>query len=317
MNVQPPVMPDLSRPRHSFRHTLGSALEVLASLNVPADRVNLEMAGPGWPTGQVIRQVPTAGTILSVAERITLTISGSGLLAHLPGGMRDAGAETEMGLNELVGLFDDPFQKLAHWIENGARLFDISRRNHQACARWLALFGVAADDWPAKMHYELAILMPSLHSLAGKENGMRFIFHHLLGLPLHSIRRAPAYLNLARDIQSRLGGELSRLSVDMIAGSRLEDLAQWTLVFGPITVQTYFQFRDSYYGRLLEAVAAFALPAPRRFGFAWNVLDPRRPVQLGHAHRNGVLGVNSHLGRTPYEWTAQQSAENVLTEIAL
>jgi hypothetical protein len=293
-------MPDLVGGRYAFHHTLDSALNVLSDFRIPPNRVTIAMAGFGWPTSLVVGQDPPAGAPVTPDRSITLHIAGAGLFSDLPAGMWERGGEAQPGTEELVGLFDDPLQKMAHWIREGGPLFDVRRDNLAACARWLALFGIAAEDWPADLRYDLAILMPSLHRLAGKQNGIRFIFGALLNLPLLEIRRQPRAVYLADSQCSRLGRRMSRLGVDLIAGDRREDLTGHTLVFGPVTLLTYCHYRDPYYEKLLHAVAALAMPCYRPFQIEWSVLDANHAVRLGRAHQNGVLGVNSHLGRLPY-----------------
>jgi len=259
------------------------------------------MAGEGWPTGAVIGQDPLPGTPLSPDRSVVLFVAGSGLAAWLPVGMWDRGNEAELGTDDLAGLFDDPLQKMAHWIREGAQLFDVRRDNPAACARWLALFGLSAEDWPNEMLCDLALLLPSLHKMAGTLDGARFIFHTLLALPLLDVRRRPAIVRLASDQQSRLGARHSRVAVDLVAGDYREDLSVWTLVFGPVTLPVYNQYRDPAYEKLLQAVAALAVPCYQPFDTAWSVLDMRRAPRLGSAGENSVLGVNTHLGASARE----------------
>jgi hypothetical protein len=291
-------MPDLSRGRHGFRHTLDSALDVLFALGISPARITVQMAGSGWPTDAVIGQEPPAGMPLTADRTIALSVAGSGVFFDLPAGMWDKGGEREFGTDELVNLFDDPLQKMAHWIRDGARLFDIRKDRPDDCARWLRLFGITADAWPSEFHYELALLLPSLHRLAGRENGMGFIFSTLLKLPLLEIRRRPHTVHLARHRQSRLGERQSRLGLDLVASDRRNDLSGWRLVFGPVTLFTYCQYRDPYYEKLLRATVELAVPCYQPVEIAWSVLDVHQAPRLGYPRQNGVLGVNTHLGMT-------------------
>jgi len=254
------------------------------------------MAGCGWRAGIVTGQEPAPGTPLSPDRSIVLSVAGTGLGADLPLGMWDRGGETEPGTEELLALFDDPLQKMAHGIREGALLFDICRDNPAACGRWLSLFGFSLDDWPSEMLYTLALLLPSLQRLSGTLKGMRFIFSALLRLPLLEVRRRPSIVRLEADQHSRLGARHSCLSVDLIAGDYREALSAWTLVFGPVALSTYHLYQDPYHQKLLCNVASLAVPYHQLLETAWSVLDARRAPRLGFAIENGALGVNSHLG---------------------
>src|SRR6266700_3174851 len=176
----PQRMPDFSRSHYGFHHTVDSALEILQDLRVSPVRITIRMAGRGWPTCWVVEQSPGPGTILSKDTAVSLAVAGLGFFHALPVGMWEKGGETEPGTQEILELVDDPIRKAAHWIREGARLFDIRPENPMDCARWIALFGLSADDWPQETWYNLALLLPSLQRLAGKERGVRFTLRLLL-----------------------------------------------------------------------------------------------------------------------------------------
>jgi hypothetical protein len=291
------LMPDLSHARHGFRHTLDSALEVLAGLGVSPDRITLEMAGRGWPTHTVVAQEPAAGASLGLNQAVALWVAGSGVFFDLPSGMWDLGGEPEPGTGELITIFDDPLQKMAHWIRQGGLLFDVRKDNPEGIVRWISLFGIRASDWPAEVRYDLALLLPSLQRLAGKESGMRFVFRALLKLPLQEIQRRPGSVPMAHDQVSRLGEQNNRLSLEMVVGDRRPHVASWRFVFGPVPPITYYQYRSPDYVKLLRAALDLVAPCYQPFETAWSVLDANRAPRLGYPLQNGVLGVNTHLGR--------------------
>ena len=201
-----------------------------------------------------------------------------------------------MGTREIVGVIDDPYQKAAHWLRQGARLFDIGANNPDACARWIALFGMNPEHWPAQIWYPLAVLLPSLQSLAGKEYGMRFALHLMLGLPTQGIRRAARFRRLAEPGLSLLGERMSRLGVDAIVGDRVEDLAQLTLVIGPVPLDTYYAFQEEGRKGLLDAVLYLIAPCHQRYRVAWSIEDRAKAPALGIEERNSRLGLNSMFG---------------------
>jgi predicted component of type VI protein secretion system len=212
--------------------------------------------------------------------------------------MWDTGGELEPGTREIVELFDDPLQKAAHWIRQGARLFDVSRDNLPACGRWVALFGINPEDWPREKWYTLALLLPSLHRIAGKESGIRLALQALLGLPLFEIRRTPAFSYMAEDDLTRLGAKASRLGRDCIVGDRVEDLECLTLVIGPVPLDIHRAFQRERDAQEIDSVLALCAPCYQRYRISWVVNYPDRNPRLGIEEDNARLGVNSRMGLT-------------------
>lgn len=290
------TMPDLAQSHYGFHHTVDSALEIFASLGIASNRITISMAGRGLPSRWVASQRPAAGTAIASGDTIELQIAGLGYFHHLPVAMWDTGGESELGTREITSVLDDPYQKAAHWLREGARLFDISATNLDACARFITLFGLNPEDWPTTSWYNLAILLPSLQSLAGKENGMRFALNLMLGLPLETIRRKRRYLYMTEDELSLTGERMSRLGVDLIVGDHVEDLAQLTMVLGPVSLDTFYAFQSPDQKSLLNAVLYLVTAAHQRCTVAWSILDRNRAPQLGVEECNARLGLNSHLG---------------------
>lgn len=290
------VMPDLSSSYHGFHHTVDSALEVLSNMGIPAQRITLTMDGPGYPSRWVVAQSPPAGAPLGPGDAIQLRIAGLGYFHHLPVAFWDSGGEAEIGTREIVSVIDDPFQKAAHWLREGARLFDISERNLDACARWISLFGIDPEIWPQELWFRLSLLLPSLQSLAGKEHGIRFALQLLLGLPLEEIRRRPRVRYLAEEDLSLLGEAHSRLGVDFVLGDHIEDLAELVLVIGPVPLETYYRFQQEDQRYLLHATLYLVATCHQKWTVRWSVADRGRAPRLGVEAMNSRLGLNTWLG---------------------
>ncbi len=296
MSTAPLVMPNLFQSQHGFHHTVDSALEIFAGMGVSANRITLRMAGRGFPTRWIASQKPVPGAALDSGGTIELEVAGLGYFNNLPVAYWDSGGESEVGTREIVSVVDDPYEKAVHWLREGARLFDISPANPDACGRWIALFGLNPEHWPADTWYNLAILLPSLQALAAKEYGMRFALNLMLGLPLEGIRREPRFRYLPEPSQSLLGDRLSRLGVDSIVGDRVEDLALLKLVIGPVPLETFYAFQEEEKKALLEAVLYLITACHQRYQVAWSILDRTKAPRLGDEARNARLGLNSYLG---------------------
>ena len=289
-------MPQLARPEHGFHHTVDSALEILAELGVSPHRITISMAGGGVPTRHVVAQSPPDGAPLGPGDTIRLEIAGTGYWHNLPVAFWDSGRDGEPGTREILSVIDDPYQKAAHWLREGARLFDIGPRNPEACARWISLFGLNPEHWPPESWHMLAILLPSLQALAGKEYGIRFALHHIVGLPLEEIRRRPRFRRLDEEQLSLLGTRLSRLGVDAIVGDQIEDLARLELLIGPVPLDRYYEFQEGERKALLEAVLYLMVPFHQRYTVRWSMADRARAPRLGEESRNSRLGLNSYMG---------------------
>jgi len=130
--TQHPVMPEFSHPERGFHHTVDSALAVLWGLGIPAERINIHMAGAGWPSHWVVDQTPTAGTPLSPDVPVSLSVAGLGFYHSLPVGFWDEGGEAEPGTKEIVGALDDPIQKQGRSCLTSSPI--TSRRASGGCA---------------------------------------------------------------------------------------------------------------------------------------------------------------------------------------
>lgn len=287
-------MPDFSTPQRGFHHTVHTALKALEDLGISPERVTIRMVGRGLPDGWVVNQIPQAGTRLTPEVSILLSIAGLGFYHSLPVGLWDQGGEAELGTREIVEVFDDPIQKVSHWIREGARLFDL--QDHVACSRWISLFGLNPENWPKERWHGLALLLPALHRLAGKEEGVRLGLRMVFDLPLAEIRSQPAFLRLEDDDLTLLSAKASRLGVDFIVGDRAECLARHILVIGPVPLSTYYLFQEEAEQRQLKELMGVCTSFDRSYSLAWVVLDQRHAPRLGIGQRNARLGINSYLG---------------------
>lgn len=294
---QYPVMPDFAQGTASFAHTVDSAIHVLDALGIAESRLTLRMAGGGRPGLQVVRQSPASGTRLAPSVPVTLWVSGLGLFEALPLPMRESGGEVEMGTRELCQVFDDPLQKAGQWLRAGAPLFKIGPGKYAACHRWLSLFGIESSNWPEEMLYPLALLAPTLATMAGREAGIQLAFLVLLDLPVHKFLYSSAYRTIAPQERSMLGSESSRLGRDFLAGDRQLDTDSITIQLGPVPLDTYTRFQSEHGRRLIQMTADLCMSAYQNYSIAWLLEDVREAPRLGIPAKNSRIGLNFHLGR--------------------
>jgi len=290
------VMPDLTWPRHGFHHTVDSALMTLTGLGVSPDRITIRKAGRGWRPLRVVEQQPEAGKPLASNVAVELTVEGDGAFYHLPLGMREASREGEIGTRELASLFDDAIEKAAVYVRLGGLFFDVRPSNPAGCARWIRLFGIDPDAWPRERWYRLAILLPCLRYLAGRESGLRLAMRLLLDLEIAAIHWRPRRTLLPEADQSRLGARMSRLGVDLIAGDGVDDEAAMEIRLGPVSLETYRRHQTEDGLQRIARVMRLVAPYHWVYELDWLVGDVTRAPRLGSEIENAVLGVNSHLG---------------------
>jgi hypothetical protein len=302
-NATPPaslaLMPDLAHSFYGFHHTVHSALKVLSALAVPSSRITLRMAGAGGPAAQIVRQSPAAGTPLFEDTHITLHISGVGFSHALPVAMWQRGTDEGPGTMDILELLDDPLQKCLHWVREGARLFAASPDDPAACARWISLFGLSPEQWPAECLYPVALILPSLHRLAGTEAGIRLALDLVLHLPLKELRPKRGYRYIKKDEGTVLGARSNSLSVDCVLGDRCEDAGGVELMLGPVDLETYYEFSEPDGEALLGKTLRLVMPCHGETTVSWIVADPGKFPVLGVARRNSLLGVNTYLGPPP------------------
>jgi hypothetical protein len=290
-------MPEMAAPQYGFRHTVNSALETLEHLGISSRRITIRMAGLGWPAGWIVEQKPEAGTPLSPDTAIELSVAGLGLFHNLPVAMWDHASDGGIGTQEIVELFDDPFQKAAHWIWEGARIYNLRPDDQVACGRWIKLFGLDPSAWPEESWYELSLLVPALQRLAGTEEGIRVAFRQLLGVEVFAIVPRRHFLRIAPQHRCALGRSNWQLGLDTVLGKRVEGLRALEVRLGPLTLARYRELMAPEGQRRLEAVLELCMPLYQARRVSYEVLARRRAPRLGLAESNACLAVNSYLGR--------------------
>jgi hypothetical protein len=294
------VMPDVSWPRYGFYHTADSALASLARAGIAPERITLRRAGRGWQKDRVVRQSPPAGSPLTDDVTVELAVEGDGLFSRLPIGMRDLGPdpEREPGVHELAALVDDPIDKVANYVRQGGLYFDVRPDNAPGCARWIRLFGIDPAEWPRESWYPLAVLLPRLQGLGGREAGLRLALKVLLGLNVAAIDRRARRTHLEPEALSRFGERASRLGIDLIVGDGMADEAAFDITLGPVSLPVYRQHQTAEGTQRIRQVLHLLLPAHVAYAIRWLVGDADRAPRLGIGEENALLGINAHFGRT-------------------
>ena len=290
------LMPDVTQPRHGFHHTIDSALLTLLRLGVGTDRITVRKAGRGWGRYRVIEQQPAAGAPLTQDVVIELTVEGDGMFHHLPVGMREASHDGEIGTREMVSIFDDAVEKAAVYMRLGGPFFNVRPENPGGCARWVKLFGVEPEDWPKEKWYKLAILLPCLRYLTGRESGLRLAMRMLLDLEIASISWRPRRTLMDESDRSLLGSAMSRLGVDMIVGDGIDDEALMEITLRAETLEEFRRRHTDEGQKRINRVMRLVAPYHWVYRFKWLIGDVSRAPRLGIEVENTVLGVNSHLG---------------------
>src|SRR5262247_823982 len=290
------LMPDVVQPRHGFHHNIDSALLTLLRLGVGSDRITIRKAGRGWDRSRVIEQQPAAGAPLGREAVVELTVEGDGLFLHLPVGMREASREGEIGTRELVSIFDDAVEKASVYMRLGGPFFNVRPENPGGCARWIKLFGIEPEDWPKERWYKLAILLPCLRYLTGRESGLRLAMRMLLDLEIANIGWRPRRTLMDAADRSLLGSAMSRLGVDLIVGDGIEDAGRMEIRLRAETLEKFRRHQTDEGQKRIDQVMRLVAPYHWVYRFKWLIGDVDRAPRLGIEIENAVLGVNSHLG---------------------
>jgi hypothetical protein len=290
-------MPDFTSGTHAGRHVLDTALACLAEMQIPASRIHVHMAGrDAAADGAILRQEPPPGALLRSNSTITLETSGCGFVHALPVGMWESGGEAEPGTWELLEVFDDPLRKLESWAREGSMLFRLAMDSPGTCARWLALFGIRAEEWPRELWYRFAVLLADLPHVAASEEGIRLALEVLFGLPVAGFSWRASLALVESTLVSQLGARASRLGVDALVGDAVEDLAHLLISIGPIALVEYDRYASGPRRELLARALDLLLPAFVDYEISWTVLDAQRSPRLGIAEENSRLGINFYLG---------------------
>ncbi len=289
-------MPDLIRPRHGFHHTVDSALLALLRVGIGTDRITIRKAGRGWAQSRVIDQQPVPGTPLTQEMVVELTVEGDSMFYHLPVGMQESSNDGEIGTREMVSIFDDAVEKAAVYMRLGGLFFDVRPSNPVGCARWIKLFGIEPEDWPKERWYKLAILLPCLRYLTGRESGLRLSMRMLLELEIASITWRARRTLMDPSDRSSLGARASRLGVDMIVGDGIDDEALMEITLRAETLEKFRRHQTGEGQRRIDQVMRLVAPYHWVYRFKWLTGDVDRGPRLGIEIENAVLGINSHLG---------------------
>jgi hypothetical protein len=290
------VIPDLIHPRHGFYHTVDSALLTLLRAGIGTDRITIRKAGRGWDRSRVIDQHPPAGTPLTQEMMVELSVEGDSMFYHLPVGMHEASSDGEIGTREMVTLFDDAIEKASVYMRLGGLFFDVRPSNPGGCARWIRLFGIEPEDWPKERWYRLAILLPCLRYLTGRESGLRLSMRMLLDLEIASITWRPRRTLMDASDRSLLGAHASRLGVDLIVGDGIDDEALMEITLCAETLEKFRRHQTDEGQKRIDQVMRLVAPYHWVYRFKWLIGDVDRAPRLGVEIDNAVLGLNSHLG---------------------
>jgi Type VI secretion, TssG len=290
------LIPDLIQLRHGFHHTVDSALLTLLHVGIGTDRVTVKKAGRGWARSRVIDQQPPAGTPLTQDMVVELTVEGDSMFYHLPVGMQESSNDGEIGTREMVSIFDDAIEKAAVYMRLGGLFFDVRPSNPVGCARWIKLFGIEPEDWPKERWYKLAILLPCLRYLTGRESGLRLSMRMLLDLEIASIAWRPRRTLMDESDRSQLGARASRLGVDMIVGDGIDDEALMEITLRAETLEKFRRHQTGEGQKRIDQVMRLVAPYHWVYRFKWLIGDVDRAPRLGIEIDNAVLGLNSHLG---------------------
>jgi Type VI secretion, TssG len=290
------LMPEMVQPRHGFHHTVDTALLIFLRLGIGTDRITIRKAGRGWASSRVIEQQPAAGTPLKQDMVVELTVEGDSIFYHLPVGMHEASNDGEIGTHELVSIFDDAVEKASVYMRLGGLFFDVRPSNPSGCARWIKLFGIEPEDWPRERWYRLAILLPCLRYLTGREPGLRLSMRMLLDLEIASITWRPRRTLMDASDRSLLGARASRLGVDMIVGDGVDDEALMEITLRAETLEKFRRHQTDEGQKRIDQVMRLVAPYHWVYRFKWLIGDVDRAPRLGVEIDNAVLGLNSHLG---------------------
>ena len=290
------LMPDMVQPRHGFHHTVDSALLTLLRLGVGTDRITVRKAGRGWRRSRVIEQQPAPGAPLTQEAMVELTVEGDDMFHHLPVGMREASRAGEIGTRELVSIFDDAVEKAAVYMRLGGPFFNVRPENPGGCARWIKLFGIEPEDWPKEKWYKLAVLLPCLRYLTGRESGLRLAMRILLDLEIASVAWGPRRTLMDASDRSLLGARDSRLGVDLIVGDGIDDEALMEITMRAETLEKFRRHQTDEGQKRINQVMRLVAPYHWVYRFKWLIGDVDRAPRIGVEVENAVLGVNSHLG---------------------
>ncbi len=310
-------MPDLLRRIPTPRAC--AAVASLAALGVDPQRVELIPVGPLESfRGEVVGQIPAAGTPLDERTAVILFVARNGLAERLPHEFLEPLPTTQDEAHVAI----EPGQTLDFWERQvgaygpGRRLItvldkalgrldrDLERLrdglslvgNDPAFARrGLAFVGLAdlpLDDQEAIF---LASELQRLHRWVGPAAGIATVLEQFLGLPVAIVIARGPGLCLPQALRAPLGTSGARLGEGVLLGPQFVDPAPKIIArIGPVPLSSFLAFdRDATWRAKAQALLAAAAPA----GVAYDIDLVLRPQD-----RHAVLGDpwQARLGRTSY-----------------
>jgi hypothetical protein len=278
-----PRMPDLVRPRRGARHTVDTALRALRAAGVDDARVVVESAGAGWAPNAVVRQQPAPGVPLTPHARVVLAVSGVGALEALPYALRDVD-ESAFGVDPLLALLDNPVHKLRHHLRGGGEFFALRAGDPVSARRWIEhVFQLDPTPWARERWPALARLLPALHRLAGRHEGLALALRLVFGLPLAAVGLERRVVRAAPRGSLALGAMAARLGVDALLGEGRAEVARLALTLGPLSLPDYYEHTRAGLAAERRALYALVVPAALAGGVEerWVVGDPDTPARLG------------------------------------
>lgn len=283
-------MPDFCRPSRGTRPCLDAAVASLLHLGVGPDRIVAESAGPGWPTGVVVRQEPAPGTPVTGRTRVVLAVGGAGALDTLPFPLRDE-HDDELRIGALLALADNPILKLRIFLRRAGGFLAPRADDPVSALRWMELFHLSPGPWPRELWPAAARLLPSLHRVAGRADAVPLALAVVFGLPVAGVHEAESLLDCGGSM--RLGQ--ARLGADAVLGGGARAGMSVEVLIGPVTLETYLEQEHRRVQR--DALYRLVLPAHvTRVEERWTVGDTRAASRLGEGHEPTMLGINSRLG---------------------
>ena len=296
----PPVprMPDFCAPRRGVRHSIDSAIPALERLGVDAERVVLRSAGAGWIPGTVVAQEPAAGTELGSQTRVVLEVAGTGSLESLPFALRED-SDAEMRADAIFALFDNPLLKLRFAVRQGGGFLELRPDEPATSLRWIeGIFRISPNPWPKRRWYAVARLLPVLHRVAGRAEGIPLALRLVFGLPVVGVRIVSGLVSIPVENRTRLGEANGRLSTDATIGVGLRATTAIEVEIGPVSLDVHREHLGAGERAQREAVYKLVLPAHLHGAVRerWTVGSPAEPPRLRDEWQPAALGLNSYLG---------------------
>jgi len=228
---------------------------------------------------------------------VRLVVAGSAGINSLPYPLRDSHDE-EFRVDRLFGLFDNPITKLALHVREAGEFFSLRPEDRARSRRWIEeVFGFAGSPWPEPDLYAVALMLPTLHHLAGREVGIEVAFRLVFGLPVRSIRLLGTAVEIRSGRRTRLGSEYSRLGMDAVAGIGPKKVTGVEVEFGPLTVAEYRKALNPTHRELRQELYRLVLPLHLLEAVVerWRVGDPSDSIPIGTDEGEILLSCNSYL----------------------